>query len=87
MGKLIDEPITLQIQPSLFQSQPLPHQFEWRRKRDQIETIGGPWRTIGCWWEGEGDCRFFRAVTPNGLTMDTYQNMKTGRWTLHELQD
>ena len=87
MGKLIDEPITLQVQPTLFHSQPLPTQFEWRGRRYRIETIGGQWRTLGRWWEGEGECRFVRAVTPNGLTMDLCQNMKTGHWTLHELQD
>ena len=87
MGKLIDEPITLRSQGTLFQQQPLPAQFEWRGRQYRIESIGGEWRTLGRWWEGEGECRFLRAVVGNGLAMDLCQNLKTGHWTLHEVQD
>lgn len=100
MGKLINEPIFFASPPAPLSFQErgrkagvqtcehtIPCRFTWRGKNYRIETIGGEWRTLGRWWEGEGERRYLRAVMPGGLTMDLCQDMKTGNWMLHELQD
>ena len=93
MGKLIDEPITLK-RPSLRKQEPLafatdalPRRFVWRGREYPIHSIGGEWRVLGRWWEGEGERRYLRVVTPNGLAMDLCEDVATGHWMLHELQD
>ncbi len=87
MGKLIDEPITPNPSQSLFEQQLIPHRFTWRGREYRVETIGGEWRILGRWWEGEAEQRFVRALTSRGLAMDLCQDTRTGQWTLHELQD
>ena len=87
MGKLIDEPIQLKQLPTLFEQTEVPTHLTWRGKDYRIEAIGGEWRTLGRWWEGEGERRYVRAITTTGLAMDLCHDAKTGSWMLHELQD
>ncbi|MEN6343850.1 MAG: DUF6504 family protein [Armatimonadia bacterium] len=87
MGKLINEPIQVTRQPSLFERDPLPRRFTWRGRDYLIATLGGEWRELGRWWEGEGERRYLRAVTSRGMTVDLCQDLKTGQWTVAEVQD
>ena len=87
MGKLINEPIVLKPQPTLFDPRPFPTRFIWRGRQYQVQEIGGEWRTLGRWWEGEGERRYIRAITAQGLAMDLCQDMRTGQWSLYEVQD
>ena len=82
MGKLINEPI---FPVGVFHDVPLG--FIWRGRRYEVAEVGGEWRTLGRWWEGEGERRYVRILTPAGLALDLCHDMKTGLWMLHELQD
>ena len=87
MGKPINEPITLDQRQAHLDQSALPSRFTWRGRSYHIESTGGEWRILGRWWEGEGEQRYLRVITPTGLAMDLCQDLKTGNWMLHELQD
>jgi hypothetical protein len=87
MAKHIHEPITVSSQQELFDSQTLPRRFTWRGRSFEIAEVGGEWRELGRWWEGEGERRTIRAITTRGVTMDLCQDLRTGLWTLAEVQD
>jgi hypothetical protein len=94
MGKLINEPIAFRSGgQSLFgrsgssQKDAVPTAFTWRGREYSIEALGGEWRELGRWWEGEGERRYIRAITSRGPAMDLCQDMKTGQWMVYEVQD
>jgi len=87
VSKRINEPITLRRSPSLFDRNHIPTQFTWRGRDYRVQAIGGEWRILGRWWDGEGERHYFRAITPQGLAMDLCHDMQSGAWTLYELQD
>jgi hypothetical protein len=88
MGKLINEPVILQPLPKRGpQRKPESQGFLWRGRLHRIEAVGGEWRLLGRWWEGEGERRYLRAITSTGLALDLCQDLVTGRWVVHEMPD
>lgn len=87
MGKLINEPITCNFPECSGDPEAIPRQFIWRGRQYQVEAVGGEWRMLGRWWEGEGERRFVRALTGRGLAMDLCQDLSTGQWMVYEVQD
>lgn len=87
MSKLINEPIVLPQNPDLFGQSHVPARFTWRGREYRVQVIGGEWRRLGRWWEGEGEQRYVRTITPQGLAMDLKYDAGSGSWSLHQLQD
>lgn len=87
MSKLINEPILLPRNPNLFDRTHVPTRFTWRGREYRIQAIGGEWRKLGKWWEGEGEQHYVRTITPQGLAMDLKYDTRSGAWTLYQLQD
>ena len=87
MPRRINQPITLHQPPSLFSPSAPPTRFNWRGRDYPITSLSNEWRSLGRWWKGEAERRYLRALTPTGQAFDLCQDMKTGTWTLVELQD
>jgi hypothetical protein len=95
MGKVINEPIVYGRPGSEFARQDSsqgpppdpPLDFTWRGRAYRVESLGGEWRTLGRWWEGEGERRYVRALTSRGQTLDLCLDARTGQWSVHEVQD
>ncbi len=87
VGRVINEPIQISRKPSLFNHRLVPDRFTWRGKDYRVNQIGGEWRVLGRWGQGEGERRYVRAITSQGLAMDLCHDTGTGAWFLHALQD
>lgn len=95
MGKIVNEPIVYQergkgaAQSSYFEESepPPPQDFTWRGRSYRVDALGGEWRTLGRWWEGEGERRYVRALTSRGQTLDLCLDGRTGQWSVYEVQD
>jgi len=83
MTKTIDEPIFVQQATG----EPYPRLFVWGEHTFKVVEIGGTWRLMGRWWEGEGEREFVRVVTDCGMCFDLCRHESTETWQVHKVYD
>lgn len=75
------------IKISLDRSKQFPQAFLWQGRVHHVSAIQECWRTIGAWWDGEGEKTLFRVITENGGIFElSYDHMKH-LWALERIED
>ncbi|MCL6451243.1 MAG: DUF6504 family protein [Acetobacteraceae bacterium] len=64
-----------------------PRRFRWRRRWYAVSRVLDEWTDSGCWWEGEGEKRFFRVETAAGSMLELYRDVSTSGWVLYRVYD
>ena len=83
MTKTVDEPILVRdIAEGRY-----PRLFVWCEQTFKVVEIGGTWRLMGRWWEGEGERHFVRALTDCGMCFDLCWHESTDSWYVHKVYD
>ena len=64
-----------------------PRRFHWRDQDFQVVEVGGAWRLLGRWWEGDGERSFVRVITDTGVCLDLCHYKSTDQWHVHKVHD
>ena len=64
-----------------------PRVFTWRGRDFEVVEIGGTWRLLGRWWEGDGERRFVRIITSTGACLDLCHYKSADLWQVHKVYD
>jgi len=83
MTKTVDEPILV----SQAVRGCVPGLFRWREQTFKVVEVGGRWRLMGRWWEGEGEREFVRVVADCGICFDLCRQESTESWQVHKVYD
>jgi len=82
MSKRLSQPISVSLNNSN-----LPRMFNWRRRVYRVSDVQEIWRTMGAWWDGEGETTFFRVITDKGGIYElAYDHVKEA-WMLSVVRD
>ena len=82
MSKQVSQPISVSLS-----GRNLPAAFKWRERIYRVGDIQEAWRSIGAWWDGEGETTFFRVRTDKGGIYELAYNHVNDAWTLESVQD
>ena len=83
MTKSVEEPIVVRAMAG----DRYPSAFTWRERSFRVVEVGGTWRLVGRWWEGDGERHFVRVVTDAGKCFDLCRYKSTGQWHVHKVYD
>jgi hypothetical protein len=64
-----------------------PAAFHWRGRDYRISAIQDLWRTVGAWWDGEGETTFFRVLAHSGGIFELRYDHVNDDWRLHRVED
>ena len=82
MSKHIAQPISVSLN-----DRNLPSTFKWRERMYRVESLQESWRTIGAWWDGEGETTYFRVKGDKGGIYELAYSHTKDAWTLETVRD
>ena len=68
-------------------SRRLPVSFCWRGRYYRVSGVEELWRTVGRWWDGEGERTFFRVLCTGGGILELCYDHALRRWSVHRIED
>ncbi len=65
----------------------IPTAFNWLGRVYKVSAVQDVWRTVGRWWDGDGEKTFFRVLTSSGGVFELYYDDMKDTWSLSRVED